>query len=146
LQMGAIVGGAPKTDAEHLYQFGLLLGTAFQIKDDVLDCFGESAKVGKQVGGDIISNKKTLLLIHALNTATGNTRNQLNDWLSRKEFDAEKKVRSVKSIYQELGTEAFANQRMADYYAKAISHLDLLSTKNKKPLYNFAEWLFKRDN
>ena len=146
LRMGAIVGRAPKTDAEHLYQFGLLLGTAFQIKDDVLDCFGESAKVGKQVGGDIISNKKTLLLIHALNTATGDTLNQLNDWLGRTEFDAEEKVRSVKSIYLELGTEAFANQRMADYYAEAISHLDLLSAKNKKPLYNFAEWLFKRDN
>ena len=95
----ALVGGASADDAAKLYQFGLLLGTSFQIKDDLLDCFGDPEKVGKQVGGDIVSNKKTLLLIQALKTAKGDDAATLNAWINKKQFDPKEKVAAVKAIF-----------------------------------------------
>lgn len=148
LQMGAIVGGATKADAENLYQFGLMMGTSFQIKDDLLDCFGDQAKVGKQVGGDIIANKKTLLLIHALKHATGDDLKSLEAWLTAATFDAQEKVDAVKKIYENVGTVAYAESRIEAYYALAIAHLDKLSLPEatKKSLYDFADWLLHRQS
>jgi geranylgeranyl diphosphate synthase type II len=148
LQMGALVGGSSAEDAKHLYQFGLLLGTSFQIKDDWLDCFGDPKSVGKQVGGDIIANKKTLLLIHALNEATNETAVQLNNWLNESSFDASEKVTAVKRIYNDLNIEDFAHDRMDYFYKKALEHLDAvsLSYPQKQTLYHFAEWLMNRDS
>lgn len=148
LKIGALVGGASNADAEHLYQFGLLLGTSFQIKDDLLDCFGDQQKVGKQVGGDILANKKTLLLIHALKTAKGNDLDELNTWLAPRAHDASKKVLAVKALYQRLKTEEYANVQIDLYYKKALQNLDAVNVlaAQKKPLYDFAAWLIAREN
>jgi len=147
LQMGAIVGGANAQDAANLYRFGLLMGTSFQIKDDVLDCFGNPEKVGKQVGGDIISNKKTLLLIHALKTAKGADAENLQKWLVARTFNPLEKVEAIKSIYQNNGTDAYAQAQINAYYKQAIRHLGALSLapEKVKPLYDFAAWLLHRE-
>ena len=148
LKLGALVGGAGQEDAEHLYQFGLLLGTSFQIKDDLLDCFGDQEKVGKQVGGDILANKKTLLLIRALKVAQGENLAELNNWISKTEFDSAQKVEAVKALYLRLDVENYANEQMALYYRNAIKNLDAVnvSKEKKQALYNFADWLMARDN
>jgi geranylgeranyl diphosphate synthase type II len=147
LQMGAIVGGASENDAAHLYQFGLFMGTGFQIKDDVLDCFGNPEKVGKQVGGDIISNKKTLLLIHALKNAQGDDAQQLKNWLAAKNFTAQEKVEAVKIIYRNTGTDVYAQVQINAYYNQALTHLDALTLapEKVKALYDFAAWLHQRE-
>jgi len=148
IKMGALVGGALADDAEKLYQFGLLLGTSFQIKDDFLDCFGDPEKVGKQVGGDIIANKKTLLLIHALNTAKGKHADELKTWIAASNFDAAAKVEAVKAIYSALKIEEFANAQMDLYYTRALKNLEevSISAQQKKPLFDFATWLMNREN
>ena len=148
LQMGAMVGGADEEDATNLYQFGLLMGTSFQIKDDLLDCFGDAAKVGKQVGGDIIANKKTLLLIHALQNATGKDADALHHWLNSTTFQTDEKVDAVKGIYKNIGTEAYAEHQIKEYYNQAIAHVDALhlSAEKKQPLYEFASWLLARQS
>jgi geranylgeranyl diphosphate synthase type II len=144
LQLGAIVGGASTNDQEHIYQFGLLLGTSFQIKDDLLDCFGVAEKVGKQVGGDIIANKKTLLLIHALNHAKGEDALQLQKWLASTN-NPQEKVAAVKDLYEQLGTKAYAEEMAGKFYSDALAHLDKVSSGKKEPLYKFAEQLLNRD-
>lgn len=144
LQLGAIVGESSVSDQKHLYQFGLLLGTSFQIKDDLLDCFGAAAKVGKQVGGDIIANKKTLLLIHALKHAKGDDAASLAQWLATSDKPAEK-VAAVKEMYLKLGTKKYAEEMAGDYYRQALAHLDQVQASKKEPLYLFAERLLNRD-
>lgn len=144
LQLGAIIGEASVADQKHLYQFGLLLGTSFQIKDDLLDCFGEAEKVGKQIGGDIIANKKTLLLIHALKNAQGDDAASLKHWLATND-EPEEKVAAVKVLYQNLGTKQYAEEMAAAYYQQALKHLNQVQASKKEPLYFFAERLLNRD-
>jgi geranylgeranyl diphosphate synthase type II len=148
LKMGALVGGASEEDAENLYQFGLKLGTSFQIKDDWLDCFGDPEKFGKQVGGDIIANKKTLLLIKALKKAEGEDEVELKTWLAGSQQKAEEKVNAVKALYKKLGVDEFAKSEIDRFYQDARTHLGALSisTEAKKPLYTFARWLYERES
>jgi geranylgeranyl diphosphate synthase type II len=145
LQIGAIISGAAKSDAEHLYQFGLSLGTSFQIKDDYLDAFGDPEKFGKQVGGDIISNKKTILLIKALEFASAEQKRTLLALLN--ESDLDQKVRDVKQLYNETGSSDYALAQIENYYQESIAHLDQINTssKSKERLYGFADWLKNRD-
>ncbi len=122
LKVGAIIG---KTDAEQanlLYQFGLNTGIAFQLQDDILDVYGEVQKVGKQKGGDIISSKKTFLLLKALELADGEQAKGLRKWLNS---DAEtEKVNAVTEIYNQLGIRKLAEERMWHYYNEGISNLN----------------------
>ncbi len=102
LEYGAILGGASLDDAEHLYHFGVNIGIGFQLKDDLLDVYADKSKFGKQVGGDILSNKKTFLLIKAKELAQGAQKAELEKWLTTADFDKEEKVKAVTRIYDEL--------------------------------------------
>jgi len=122
LKVGAIIGKADAEQANSLYQFGLNTGIAFQLQDDILDIYGESQKVGKQKGGDIISSKKTFLLLKALELAEGEQAKDLRKWLKS---DAEtEKVNAVTEIYDQLGIRKLAEERMWQYYDEGISNLN----------------------
>lgn len=144
LQLGSIIGGASEHNQGHLYEFGRNLGIAFQIQDDYLDAFGDPEKFGKQVGGDIQSNKKTFLLIHALETAKGADLSELNNLLESAPHD---KVEKVLSIYKKCGIDAWANTLKENYLEKAYHHLNeiAVSAVRKEPLKALAQYLIKRD-
>ncbi len=146
-QMGALVGGASQSESELLYEFGLDLGISFQIMDDYLDVYGDPKKFGKQVGGDILSNKKTLLLIEALNRSKGTSyEDSLKNWLSTTEI-SDKKVAEVTKIFTNLNIDTFALDRAREYYDKALSLLDKLNLSDNKlsEIKEFAQWLLNRD-
>ncbi len=145
LKMGAIIGGAQPSDAKELYQFGVNLGVAFQLQDDVLDVYADQNKFGKQVGGDIIANKKTYLLLKAYEDADQAQTKVLNQLLS--EQDNDKKVKGVKFIYAELNIKEKAEQKMNDYYQIALKSLEKikLPTVKKDPLLSLAQFLMGRE-
>jgi geranylgeranyl diphosphate synthase type II len=128
LQMGAVCADASATDCDLLYQTGEKLGIAFQLTDDYLDVFGNPNQVGKQVGGDIISNKKTLLLLKALELADANQKKQLQEWLTKKEFNAAEKVQAVKEIFTTLKLEDYLKAEIDFYYNEAIILLKSIFT------------------
>ncbi len=144
LQLGSIIGGTSEHNQGHLYEFGRNLGIAFQIQDDYLDAFGDPEKFGKQVGGDIQSNKKTFLLIHALETAKGTDLSELKQLLESTSTD---KVEKVLSIYRKCGIDAWANTLKETYLEKAYHHLNeiAVSAVRKEPLKALAQYLIKRD-
>lgn len=147
MQLGAIVGGADLDEAARFKDTGINLGMAFQLKDDLLDVFGDKKKFGKQVGGDIISNKKTYLLLKALEEADTLHREKLNYWLNRKEFDPAKKVREVRAIFEDLGIKEKTQAKMDGYVQKALDIARQLSPaeERKQPLYQFIEQVSARD-
>jgi geranylgeranyl diphosphate synthase type II len=132
LKMGAITGGAPANDAAHLYQYGLNIGLAFQLKDDLLDVYGDSGTFGKNIGGDILCNKKTFLLINALKKATPGQQRELHQWLAEKEFDPAEKIEAFRRIYNESGLKEMTETKIQDYYNKALSHLSSLSVPEER--------------
>ena len=148
LKIGALVGGANLADAELLYSFGEHLGIAFQLQDDILDVYGDPDKFGKQVGGDIMSNKKTYLLLKALELADHVQENELKDWLNRKDFDAAEKVYAVTSIYNHLNIRAYAGHEMNSHAEKAFIALEKISLPEDKKHYlrNFADGLLVREH
>lgn len=148
LKIGALIGQATEKDAQNLYNFGVNLGIAFQLQDDILDVYGDPEKFGKQVGGDIISNKKTFLLIKALELAKGETADKLNHWLNLKTFDPKEKVKAVKSIYDSLGIRQLSEKLMNDFAHKAYQALDEihLAESQKKTLNDFAALLIQREH
>lgn len=131
LQLGALLAGAEKDDAQKLYDFGMNIGVGFQLKDDLLDVFADQSKFGKQVGGDIISNKKTFLLIKALELAKGEDAEALNFWLSKTEFDKEEKVQAVRGIYDKLGIKALTESKMNSYFEAGFAQYDAIHFKNE---------------
>jgi geranylgeranyl diphosphate synthase type II len=147
LKMGALVGGANDADGTLLYNFGEQLGIAFQLQDDILDIYGDPEKFGKQVGGDIISNKKTYLLIKALELAKGDTLNELNKWLSSEDFDASEKVEAVKSIYNQLNIREQAEAEMNQYAEKAMLSFEKINLPDERKviLKEFADALLVRE-
>lgn len=144
LQMGAVLGGAGEGNQKHLYEFGKQLGIAFQVQDDYLDCFGDPAKFGKQVGGDIIANKKTFLLLHALETAKGKQLDELRRLLH---YDGSDKVEKVLDIYRECGVDAWARELKDRYVTQAEQHLEDIAviTVRKQPLRQLAAVLVQRE-
>lgn len=131
LQMGALLAGAEKSDAQKLYDFGVNIGVGFQLKDDLLDVFADQAKFGKQVGGDIISNKKTFLLIKALELAKGKDLEELNYWITQPDFDKEEKVKAIRGIYEKLGIKAIAEAKMNSYFVAGFAQYDAIHFKNE---------------
>jgi geranylgeranyl diphosphate synthase type II len=135
LRIGALMGGAADEDAEKLCAFGEQLGIAFQLQDDLLDVYGDPEKFGKQVGGDIISNKKTFMLIKALELAAADQRTNLEYWLNAAAFDVKEKVASVTAIYNELDVRKYAEEAMQTYAEKAFDALDSVNLPANRKYY-----------
>ena len=144
LKIGAIISGAPEIDAQHLYNFGLSLGTSFQIKDDYLDAFGDPNKFGKKVGGDIEANKKTLLHIFASLNANNLHNNKLR---LLQNLEGQEKVEAAKSIFMATGAKDYAFGQMEKYYEDCLTHLAKVNVpeEKKQNLFAFAAWLKNRD-
>ena len=143
LKIGAIISGGNKEQQNHLYQFGLNMGIAFQLKDDLLDAFGNHKDFGKQVGGDILSNKKTFLYLKALQLADDSTKMKLQDYYTTSN-NSERKVNVVKDIFKNLNIQKHTIDMMKAYYTKAMKHLDAIDSDNKAPLILFSEKLMER--
>lgn len=148
LQIGALVGGASDGDANELFEFGRELGIAFQLKDDWLDAFGDSDKTGKQPGGDIIQNKKTFLLLAAMNLADASTKNQLENLISPNENYGDEKIDMMIEIFQRLNLDRITKERSDTHYKKALTHLEKITAieKKKNPLINLVASLMTREH
>lgn len=146
LEMGAILGGATADEAKKLASFGKNIGIAFQLQDDILDTFGEPEKFGKKVGGDIVQNKKTFLLIKAFELAKAETRTTLLNALA--ENDESKKITVVTNIFNQLNIRAIAETAMEHYLAEGLAMLDAIQCdeNRKKPLRNVALQLMNREH
>jgi len=144
VQLGAILGGASEHNCGHLYEFGRNLGIAFQVQDDYLDAFGDPEKFGKDVGGDIRQNKKTFLLIHALETANEQQKAELQQLMKENPTD---KVEKVLAIFKACNVDEWAKQLKLEYLNKALHHLDevAVTSTRKKPLKQLADFLIQRD-
>ncbi len=147
LKAGAIIGGADDADAGLLYEFGRNIGIAFQLQDDFLDVYANPGKFGKETGNDIVSNKKTLLLIQALRLAKGKSREELLHWLGAEGFDRNEKIRHIRGIYDQLHIDELSRQRVEFYHEKALTLLNKISGTNSRTgeLRAFSEMLMKRD-
>lgn len=147
LKMGAIVAKAPGRDADLLYQFGINIGLAFQLKDDLLDIYGDSKTFGKQIGGDILCNKKTYLLIKALKNARGKQKTELQNWIKAVNFEAESKINAVKKIYDDLNLKHITQSFIENYYLAALDCLSGIdvSDERKKELLSLSENLMYRE-
>jgi len=147
LKMGAIIANASEKEQNQLYAFGLNLGIAFQIQDDYLDAFADPDKFGKQVGGDIVENKKTILVIKALEFASSDQEQELRNLLSTQSVDQDQKVATVKQLFEETGSAAFTKSEVERYTKIAFDALSELQIENdkKKVLFDFAQELMVRD-
>ena len=143
LQIGGITSGASKENQNNLYHFGLNMGIAFQLKDDLLDAFGNPDEFGKQIGGDIIANKKTFLYLKALQLANDKQKGSLVNYFKIQE-QTEQKVMGVKTIFTDLDIPKHSKDMMKAYYTKAMKHLDAIDSDNKAPLIAFSEKLMDR--
>ncbi|NIK90604.1 polyprenyl synthetase family protein [Mangrovimonas sp. CR14] len=146
MKMGAIVAQASQEDQDRIYDFGKNLGVAFQLQDDYLDAFGDPKTFGKQVGGDIIENKKTYLYLKGLEMASSDSRNQLQGFYSVKTTDAGEKIEAVKTIFADSGSADATKLAIKEYTEKAFSMLDNLkiSADKKQMLRAFGEQLMNR--
>lgn len=145
LKMGAVLGGAGERNQNLLYEFGRKLGIAFQVQDDYLDAFGDPQKFGKQVGGDIMANKKTFLLIHTLEVASASQRNELDTLVKNNPAD---KVEKVLQLFRDCKVDEWALQLKDRYLDEAFTHLEDIAvlSKRKQPLKDLADFLIKRDH
>ena len=148
LELGAILAGASPADRKALRDFGTLIGTGFQLKDDLLDAYADPEKFGKQVGGDILANKKTYLLIKALEKARGKKRKELEYWLSATRFKKSEKIEAVKEIFSSLGIPAIVERKISHYFSRGFKSLALVSANNpqKELLQTFTQTLIERQS
>lgn len=148
LKIGAIQGGASSEDSSHLYDFGIRIGLAFQLKDDFLDVYGDPAVFGKNIGGDILCNKKTYMMIKTLELADDVQKSELNKWIRKADFNPEEKIAAVVNIYNQVGIKVHCENKMREYYDDAIRSLEKVNVEqeNKKELINFVYDLMYRKN
>ena len=146
LKLGAILSDADEKDADYLYQFGINLGLAFQLKDDLLDVYGDFKTFGKESGGDILSNKKTILLIRALENSNADQRKELDKWLDAKTYIAKEKIDAVKNIYDELNLKFLVEKLVEKYYLASLESLSFITVPDtrKKDLLELSEYLMYR--
>lgn len=145
LKMGAVLGGAGERNQNLIYDFGKKLGLAFQVQDDYLDAFGDPAKFGKQVGGDIIANKKTFLLIHAMESASPTQKAELKTLMTTKDPN---KVEKVLAIFKDSGVDEWALQLKSKFMDEAFAHLEDIAvlSKRKEPIRELAHFLLQRQS
>ena len=147
LKIGAILGGASKEDADALYDFGVNLGLAFQLKDDLLDVYGDPLRFGKNIGGDILCNKKTYLVIKAFEHANTDQKALLSDWFTRETFDPQEKIAAVTRLYNGIGVKALCENRIVEYSKRASESLNRVnvSAENKQELETMMNELMHRE-
>lgn len=143
LQIGGITANASKENQNNLYHFGLNMGIAFQLKDDLLDAFGNPDEFGKQIGGDIIANKKTFLYLKALQLANDKQKESLVNYFKTQKR-TKQKVMGVKTIFTDLDIPKHTVDMMKAYYTKAMRHLDAIDSDKKEPLLIFSKKLIDR--
>lgn len=148
MEIGALIGGAEKEQSKLLYEFGENLGLAFQLQDDILDVYGDPEKFGKRVGGDILANKKTFLLIKAKDLAKHNKNVDLAKWLNGTSYNDTEKIKAITSIYDNLDIRKLAENQMEEFVRKALAALNQITSENgtKALLKSFAESLLIREN
>lgn len=146
-KIGAILGDAEEKDSDLLYEFGKNLGLAFQIQDDLLDVYGDSMVFGKISGGDIASNKKTFLLVKALEMATGSQMKKLQEQFQMKDINQEEKVKTVMDIYDKLNIKSITENMANDFIARSLEFLEKVGTdpERKKELYHLAQSMVGRN-
>ena len=144
---GALIAHANETEANLIYDFGKNMGIAFQLHDDILDVYGDELKFGKQTGGDIIANKKTFVLLKALEMASGIQLAELNRWISAKDFDPMEKVMAVKDIFSSLEIREASEKKMNDFFEQSMRSLDRINVPEdrKTILRSFAQVLMVRE-
>lgn len=147
LQLGAMMAEKDKNISDALYAMGVDLGIGFQLKDDLLDVYGDQEKFGKQVGGDILANKKTFLLLKALELASDHQRKELNLWLSQTDADPKAKVAAVTKLYDQLNIKALTLSKMNEYFDKGLLALQEIAVeeKRKNTLKDFIHYLIQRE-
>ena len=146
LKIGAILGGATSQDADLLYDFGIKMGLAFQLQDDYLDVYADSSVFGKNIGGDICSNKKTFMLITALTKSSEQDRVELERWISLDDFVADEKIKAVTSIYNKVGVPEVCMEKINELYTEGLQILEKVSVDDalKNILRNFTGKLTNR--
>lgn len=148
LKLGAMLGGASEEDAARLYDFGVNLGVAFQLKDDLLDVYGDVKVFGKNIGGDILCNKKTYLLIQAYRQASDTQRTELERWVKAGQFDPAEKIAAVTALYDAIGVKALCERKIEEYTRRAEESLAQVSvpTTRKQELQALMEALMHRES
>lgn len=146
VKAGAIVGGANLNDANLLFEFGRNLGIAFQLQDDLLDLYADPEKFGKDLGNDIVCNKKTILLVQALQFASGQAGNELRTWLKKTEFDRNEKIAAVRTIFDDLHVRERTQEQIRKYYEESVRCLaDIpVAADAKRELLHVADMLLNR--
>ena len=147
LKIGAIMGNASEEDANRLYNYGINIGLAFQLKDDLLDVYGDPIEFGKNIGGDILCNKKTYLLIKALENSNKEQETALKEWITAETFDSNTKINAVKEIYDDLKLDVLVEKLIQKYYLAAIQCLSEVNVtdKRKQQLLIYTNQLMKRE-
>ena len=147
VKMGTILADASAEDADNLYKFGEQIGLAFQLQDDFLDVYGDSAVFGKAIGGDITSNKKTFMLINAFNHATAEQREELTRWITAEQFDAAEKIAAVTRLYNEIGIDRMAKEKIEYYFAQSTQYLARVNVpeERKQELIAYTHDMMKRE-
>ena len=145
-KIGAILADASAQDADNIYRFGEQMGLAFQLQDDFLDVYGDTKVFGKAIGGDIVSNKKTYMLINAFNRADAAQRAELERWIEAKDFDAKEKIAAVTRIYNEIGIDRLAMEKIKFYFNESKKYLDAVNVapERKAELAKYTAEMMKR--
>lgn len=148
LKIGALAGNSPLDSADLLYNYGLNLGLAFQLQDDLLDVFADQKKFGKKIGGDIVSNKKTFLLLKALELADPQTKTEIQKWITIKNFNENEKIDAIKNIYNKLDIKNITESYINEYYQLALKICDEIDLpyETKSELTNLAKMIMNRDH
>lgn len=148
LKLGALAADAPAKMADHLYDFGLNLGIAFQLQDDLLDVFADQDKFGKKIGGDIVANKKTFLLLKALEVADAESKSVILGWIKQTDFDAETKVLEITEVYNKLNIKKITEDHVEKFFRAAINILEEidLPSEKKVEMNQLANMILSRDH